>query len=93
MGIFFYFKMIIKGYFCNVNRCKPKEWVGVRLQLHRMQGMYVLSNGFGSLGILDAHTQRMLEMFIPLSKRIGIYCPGNHNGHDGFDVEIKFYWS
>lgn len=85
--------MIIKGYFCNVNRCTPKEWVEVKLQLHRMHGMFVVSNGFGSLGILDSNTQRMLEMFVPLSKKVLLKCSGAHNGHDGFDVEIKFYWS
>jgi hypothetical protein len=88
MGVFIAFMSVIKlnGYFLNIGKCIGREWGG-RLQLHRYNGEFVVSNGFGGLGVLDERTKWLLDLYIPLSKIIQIYRGDNHN------IEIKIFFS
>ena len=82
--------MIIKGFFVNIDRCKPNEWVGKRLQLQRYMGEFVVTNGFGSVGVLDQRSKQQLDLFLPYAKAIQTIASGRHNG-EGYDIEIKLF--
>ena len=82
--------MLIKGFFVNIDRCKPNEWVGKRLQLHQWRDEYIVTNGFGSVGVLDSTTKKTLDLFLPHSRYLQTIASGRHNG-EGYDIEIKLF--
>lgn len=79
----------INGYFCNITRCIAKEWSGP-IQMHRLQGEYIVSNGFGGIGILDTNTQMLLRLYMPMAKAIQLSI-GVFNGN-GYIVYIKIFF-
>lgn len=74
----------INGYFLNVGKCLGKEWSG-QLQLHRYNGEFLVSNGFGGLGMLDERTKWLLNLYIPLCKAVQTSLD------EAFDIEIKIF--
>jgi len=79
----------INATFSNITRCIPKEWDG-RLQMHRLHGEFLVSNGFGGLGILDERTQCLLRLYLPISKAV-VARLGERNGN-GYNIEIKIFF-
>lgn len=80
----------INGYFENITKSLGREWLG-RLQIQRLHNKYLVSNGFGGLGMLDSNTQALLRLYAPISKGIQITL-GQINGN-GYNVEIKLFFS
>jgi hypothetical protein len=80
----------INGYFMNITKCIGKEWMG-KLQLQRIHNKFLVSNGFGGLGMLDANTQSLLHLYGPISKGVHITI-GQFNGN-GYNVEIKIFFA
>ena len=74
----------------NITRSMGREWMG-QLQLQRLHGKFLVSNGFGGLGMLDSNTQSLLSLYAPISK--GVYIKiGQFNGN-GYNVEIKIFFA
>lgn len=80
----------INGYFENITKSLGREWMG-KLQLQRLHGKFLVSNGFGGLGMLDGNTQSLLHLYVPIAKGLQINL-GQFNGN-GYNVEIKIFFS
>jgi hypothetical protein len=74
----------INGYFLNHCKCLGREWDS-QLQMHSHNGEFVISNGFGGLGVLDATSKMLLNLYMPFHKGIQTSRSG------AFDVEIKIF--
>jgi len=74
----------INGYFLNHRKCLGREWDG-QLQMHSHNGEFVISNGFGGLGVLDARSKMLLNLYMPFHKGI------NSTWSGAFDFEIKIF--
>lgn len=73
----------------NITKSLGREWMG-RVQLQRFHGKYLVSNGFGGLGMLDPNTQSLLNLYAPIGKGIQINVL-QFNGN-GYNVEIKIFF-
>lgn len=76
----------INGYFLNIGRYLGREWGGP-LQMHRYNGEYIVSNGFGGLGVLDKRSKMLLDLYLPLAKSV------QTTRRNGFDIEIKIFFT
>lgn len=73
----------------NVTKSLGREWMG-KVQLQRLHGKYLVSNGFGGLGMLDPNTQTLLCLYGPIGKSFQINVL-QFNGN-GYNVEIKIFF-
>jgi len=76
----------IKGYIRSISR---SIWADP-IQLQRIHGEYMVSNGFGGLGVFDSRTKTLLGLYIPLCRSVEIKWVS----FDGYAhcVEIKIFF-
>lgn len=80
MAVFFFFKMIIKGFIGNISCYTGKVYVGADITL--------MKKGYGTLaacnnkfvGELDPITNALLELYVPFVKTVSVVAIDLHDG-------------